>query len=1120
LSTMPGSFKATIRNSDLDTSLYWQDDLKSQFVLTDSLLTDTVWIHYRVLPVALSAVFYNKDQNLMLSESPKPYTVPVAPQDPFSQSDSGIEESGSISRGISFGNAQNLSVNSSLNLQLTGRLTDRFKLLASVTDDNIPIQPDGSTQQLQDFDQVFIQVYDDRSKLIAGDFILRRPESYFLNYFKRAQGGYVQTFMPTGGLGFNQKPNGLNVEASGAVSKGRFARNTFQGVEGNQGPYRLTGADGEKFVIILAGTEAVYIDGRKLERGQDRDYVIDYNAAEIVFTPRQFITKDIRITVEFQYSEKRYARPLLQTSITYQRPGARWFLNMYSESDARNQPLQQDLTQAQKFILSEAGDDLLAAFTTGADSVAYDDNLVLYALRDSLGFDSVYVYSTHPDSAHYRVSFTEVGAGQGDYVEEGFTANGRKFRWIVPVISGNDTLHQGTHSPILLLAPPRKKQMFTLGGTFVAGRHMTIDMEGAVSVNDLNTFSSQDSNDDLGHAWKLVHRWDSRKSVPTDSLAPKRGWLQQTQYEFTAATFSPVERFREVEFTRNWNLGTTVPPGHQHIAGTSGTLMTENHGRLTVGAEMLLAGQDYTGFKSKLSPALFNKKSNLTADASYLRTSGDIRSAFLRHKSRASHTVGSIRLGFRDEHENNVYYVGTGDTLSTLSYRFYDWEVSAGTADTLKKSLTVFYRERTDGKSDTTLLRNAAHARQYGATLMLKDATDNVLRIQVSNRSLRVINSELFTGSPENTLLLRTEYNARWMKGGIALSTFYEAGSGLEQQREFIYLEVQPGQGNYIWNDYNGDGVKDLNEFEPAQFAYEANYIRTFVQSNTYIKTYSNQFSQTLNLQPARILAKDKKWKTFVARFSNLSSYKTDRKTTRADDALRYNPFLTDVNDTSLMALSRTARSAFFFNKSHPVFGMDYTWQDNRVKNLLSNGFESRTDQYHQGALRWTFVRDFVFNSQIKSGIRSAASDFLTGRNYRIEYLSLQPGITWQPVGSATGINGRFSLLGEWTDKSNTSGSEKATIARLGAEAILSGADKGNLQLGLNYYVITFNSDTNNSLSFDMLEGLSAGNNITANATWQQSLANNLQLTLLYNGRKTGDNKVIHSGGVQVRAIF
>ena len=99
----------------------------------------------------------------------------------------GLNTLGSISRGITVGNNQNAVVNSNLNLQITGKLNDKVSIRASIQDANIPSQSAGYSQSLDEFDQIFIELYSDNWNIRAGDIDLINNNSYFGNFTKKVQ---------------------------------------------------------------------------------------------------------------------------------------------------------------------------------------------------------------------------------------------------------------------------------------------------------------------------------------------------------------------------------------------------------------------------------------------------------------------------------------------------------------------------------------------------------------------------------------------------------------------------------------------------------------------------------------------------------------------------------------------------------------------------------------------------------------------------------------------------------------------------------------------------------------------------------------------------------------------
>ncbi len=1039
---------------------------------------------------------------------------------------SGLKMNGSISRGLGLGNAQNVVVNANLNLQLNGKINNDIDVLAAISDDNNPIQPEGNTQQLQDFDKVFIQLSKNKTKVVIGDFEMRKPtESYFLNYNKKSRGAQVQTAFDVKQLFSKSKEKAvLQVGAEVAISRGRFARNTLTAIEGNQGPYRLTGVNGELFIILISGTEAIYLDGEKLNRGEQNDYIIDYNSGEITFTPKRIITQYSRIIAEFQYSDRNFARTVFTTNAQYKAEKYAIRGSYFTEQDDKDHPFQQTLSDYDKKILANVGNNLKQAVTSGATRVSvFSNTKILYRKLDTLANIDVYVFTNNGlnDSVFYEVKFSNVGNNNGNYIQSASSANGRVFQFVAPI----NGIKQGNFEQVILLTAPNKMEMLNVGFDLNNFKNTKITVELAQSNLNRNLFSNIDKQNDKGYGAKIII---NNKTNLTKTWL----WQNQLNYEWVDQNFRYVERYRNVEFDRLWNRQLTNAANtdtgyNEHILSAKTSLENSQIFNAYYQLQLYNRNQNYVGLMNQIGSNLNYKNNQINANAEYLTI--DINNTVLQQSISQNQTykynLGYARTQFK--HQAGVNYLEekskffkTTDTLLSGSFAYNQSNYFFQNTDTLKLKYRVDYTNRNDFQSRSTDYYLASISQNINATTILKQDNGNRLNLNFTFRNFEINDTTIKNLKPERTVLARIEYDYTFMKRMFTANTYYQIGSGNELRRDFSYLEVPKGQGVYVWKDFNSDNIQQLNEFVIASFVDRniANYIRVYLPTNSTIRTNSVQFNQTLNINPASVWLNKKGILKFLSKFNNQSGLRIERKII-ADNTFDFiNPFTNLFNDTTLINVNSLARNTLFFNRSNATFGADWSIQDNQSKVILTNGIDSRRKLENGLNTRWNANEFWTINILYNFGERSYVSQFFVQQNYSYNYTEWKPKLIYQ-----ANKNFRTTLNAGYFEANNAKeyGNQKGKTTEIGLEMRYNFTQIGSLSAKYSLYEVEFNGEAGSNLGYDMLQGLTTGKNQVWNINLQQRIGQNIQINLNYDGRASGiSDTILHTGRMEARYIF
>lgn len=1105
VSINPLSFSIkTLDGKVLDSTQYEIDYARSTvlFNLNTQELSDSLQIQYRVYPEFLTRSYSQFDTSRIVSGNSGFDKIVALGQGkdrrvvtPFS----GLDVSGSILRGVAVGNNQNSTLNSELDLQISGKLSESVTLRASIQDANIPNQQGGYSQNLDEFDQVFIELFSDNWTIRAGDINLQNTDSYFGRFTKKIQG------LSLGGTLNHSDQVKTDLFASGALVRGVFTQSTFTGQEGNQGPYKLTGPNGELFVLVVSGSERVYVNGIPLERGENEDYIIDYNAGEIRFNATYPITSEMRINVEYQFSERRYTRFLAYGGGSFQQSHKlKIAAHVYSESDAKNQPLQQTLTQEQVAILDAAGDNTELMVAPSAIEDTFDENKILYR-RITIGGVEVFEFSTDPEETLFQVRFTNVGANQGDYILSTTNTLQRTFEYVPPI----NGVKQGMFAPQVQLFAPTLLQLGIVNGSYTPTEKTQINFELAGSKNDLNTFSSLDDQNNNGFATHIDVAQNILKKDTIRSL-DLFGNVDYIQKEFIN-----IEGLYNVEFNRDWNLENSLANANGLLLGTQTftTLglryATAKNGLLQYQFQNLGFNGFYNGLRHSVLANWRSGELRTTATASTLSTNEITQNTdFTRARVASIYGLKKGWVGATYELEDNVRVVKTNDSITPDSQRFYEVGSFIGIGDSTKVYVEVGYRFRENDSLRNNRLEKVNRSNTYSLKSQLIQNQNTNLSLFVNYRSLTYEDQR----EDENSLNSRLLYNQRFAKGIVSWNSVFETNSGTQPQQEFTFVQVDEGQGTHTWNDYNGDGVQQLEEFEIAQFQDQADYVRVLLPNQVFIRTHQNKLSQQLTLNPTQWSGQNG-IKKLLSSFYNQSSYILDRRILRGDNDFSLNPFNEDENE---IGATISFRNTLFFNRGKQRYTTSYTYLNNTSKNLLSTGLQEGDLESHQLNFLHKIKKSWLFNITGELGTNRSEAENFPQRNFDIENIGFNPQLSY-----LFGKQSRLSVFYEFQDKENVLiGQEMLTQQNVGVSFALSDVEKVSFTGEVKYINNDFSGSAFSPVAYQMLEGLQPGTNFTWNVIAQKRITKFLDLNVSYFGRKSDDTQTVHTGNVQIKAFF
>ncbi len=1032
-----------------------------------------------------------------------------------------LEKSGSIFRGVNIGSNRDLSLNSGFRLQLNGKLTDDVEINAALTDENSPIQPEGNTEKLQELDKVFIEIKSNNVVGTIGDINVDFINNEFLTFKRKIQGA----------KGFADYKFG-NVFLSGAVQRGLFSTNQFNGLDETQGPYYLVGSNNEVNILVLSGTEKVYLDGNPMIRGEQADYTIDYGIGTITFTNKRLITSDSRIIVDFEYTDRRYSRAIITgaNELNLFKNKLRLTASYVNQDDNQDKPVDFTLTEQDKQILANAGDERNNAVKSGVVFVGTDTSgigLGLYAKADTVVNNinyTYYKYLPNDSNAFYQVAFSFTGQGKGNYIQQS------QFQYN---FVGDE---QGNYDTVVFIPVPNAHQVADINLNYESSprKEFTLNVESALSVFDANKFSPLGDNNNNGVA---IYGNLGLNKYNFNLFGMRFNAVElKLREKLVNKVFLPLERYNPVEFYREYDIQDTnkltedlheatlriAPSSKLDVRGTFGQLL-----RGDVFNSLRTVGEIAVKNDSVMIPDLLYKIEYTDADYSVTSTASTWikQTAVLGFRKfiggmSFDNTNFDFLVDYKQENRKNLTEGSSGDSLENGSFSFNEIKPRLILNNIYNMNIyTEFgFREDNYPLNGVMLDQSNSYSQTYGVRYAGIDWLSTLFELTFRKK----IYTEAFiseSNANNNTVLVNWQTRLDPLRGALPTDLYYNVTNERQSKIERVFVEVRAGEGNYIYlGDIYGGGKNNENNFQLTIFN-DGNYIRLNIPTSELFPVTNLNSSARINIRPARYLTiTGNDIFSEVARNMTFESYfRVEEKSSDPNtNDIYFLDFSTFQNDSNTLFGTQLFQQDINFFEFNPSYSLKFRYIQQKTFNQFVSGNERLFSIQRFVKLKVGLTKDIttLFEYQNISDRNDAPETSV--RNRDIDSEGLLTDFSYRPVQE---IESDLQVNFFRATDSYPIIPIQADINQQIISFIYSFTFTGRLRAELERNEVRLNTSST-SFAYELTNGRQVGKNFIWRAFFDYSISKNLQATLNYDGRSEAGRPLIHTGRAEVKAFF